>query len=121
MVEQNAGSATFSSGWATVKTSIASGGSYARQGTKNASMSWTFVGTTARLGYVSAKTNGKALIYLDGKLKTTFDEYGSTVAKRTYSVTGLTNAQHVLRVVVAGLKSTSATGYYVNVDLLSTS
>jgi hypothetical protein len=119
-VEQNAGSATWSSGWVTVKATVASGGSYARHGTKGASMSWTFKGTSARLGYVSAKTNGKALIYVDGKLRTTIDEYGSTSAKRTYVVSGLTNAQHVLRVVVAGLKGTSATGYSVSVDLLTT-
>jgi large repetitive protein len=120
LVEQNAGSAAWSSGWATVKTTIASGGSYARHGTKGASMSWTFVGTSARLGFVAARTNGKALVYIDGKLRATLDQYGSTSARRTYSVTGLTNAQHVLRVVVAGLRSSTATGYYVSVDVLST-
>ena len=120
-VEQNAGSATWSSGWATVKSAVASGGSYARQGAKGASMSWTFKGTSMKFGYVTARTNGKALIYVDGKLRTTLDLYGSTAAKRTYSATGLTNARHVLRVVVAGLRSTSATGAYVTVDLLSTS
>jgi hypothetical protein len=120
-VEQNAGSATYSSGWAAVKSTVASGGSYVRVATKGASMSWTFVGTSARLGYISGKTHGKALVYVDGKLRTTIDQYGSSSSKRTYSATGLTNAQHVMRVVVAGLKATSATGYYVSVDLLSTS
>ena len=119
-VEQGAGSATFSTGWATVSNSAASGGTYSRTTTKSASSSWVFRGTSLKLTYMATASSGRMTVYVDGVSKGTVDQYSSSTLRRTYSLGGLGDAVHTVKLVNAYTKATLSKGYYVTVDALTT-
>lgn len=120
MVQQNAGSIVYAGSWSTVSLGTASGGSYTKATSKTASATWTFRGTSVKLGYIAQKAAGKGKVYIDGVLKATVDMYSSTSTKRTYTIT-VPSGVHTFKIVPAGLKSPAATSTAVNIDSLATS
>lgn len=120
VVEQNSSSVKYSGTWTTVKTSAASGGSYAKATATSASASWTFRGSSARVSYIGQKAAGKAKVYVDGVLRATLDMYSGTTIKKTFAIT-VTAGVHTVKVVPSGLKGALSTSTAVNVDGFSTS
>jgi hypothetical protein len=61
---------------------------------------------------------GKANVYIDGVLRTTWDNFSPTYAtqKVKYSITGLDPGQHTIRIEVLRKKNSLSSGYVVNVD-----
>lgn len=79
---------------------------------------FTFTGTEVK--WIGAKfTNrGQADIYIDDVFQTTVDEYASSQQNQLelYSKTGLASGSHRIKVVCKGIKNSSSTGYYIDVD-----
>jgi hypothetical protein len=119
-VEQNAGSSTYSSGWATVSSTLALGKSYARTATRSASSSWTFRGTSVKVTYLATISSGRMGVYVDGVLKTSVDQYSRVTARRTAIVGSLVDKVHVVKLVALSTKQAASKGYYVTIDALAT-
>gem|GEM_PF-3395545 len=104
--------------WTTVKSLSASGGSYSEDHSVGASASFAFTGTAVSWQTVTGPNQGDAYVYVDNVLKASIDNYAKTTTyKVTRAITGLTNAAHVLKIVVRGLKgSTAGTDSQVVVD-----
>ena len=101
--------------WSDLSRTLASGGSYGRSSTAQASATIYFTGT--RLDWVAMKgtTTGIADVYLDGVKVTTVN---LAAASATYGVTVwstgvLPEAEHYVRIVRS---ASSATGKYVTLD-----
>lgn len=118
-VQDSAASPKYTSGWSSVASAAASGGTVKRTATKGSSMSWTFVGTSAKLGYLAQKGAGKAAVYIDGALKATVDMYSKTTTKKSTSIT-VAKGQHTVKVVMLGTRNAAATSSAINVDYLAT-
>jgi hypothetical protein len=119
-VQQNSGSPVLSAGWTTVSAAAAAGGSYARTGTKGASVSWVFKGSSVRVLWLAYKNYGKIGIYVDGVLKLTVDQYGGGLSTKYSTVSSLSNGLHTVKVVALGTKGIKSTGTYASVDAFST-
>jgi hypothetical protein len=104
--------------WATAASSLASGGRYALGDQKGESFSLQFRGTSITWRTLLGRGMGKANVYVDGKLKGTYDQFATTTkaGSRTWK---LTDKVHTIRVVVTGTHRTGATGNRVVLDLLT--
>ncbi|TLM76850.1 MAG: hypothetical protein FDZ70_05985 [Actinobacteria bacterium] len=117
-VEQNDPAVVYSGTWSTLARSQFSGGSatYSEKGGSSASISFNGTG----IDWISARTTsaGKAKVYLDEVLVATVDLYRSPnlFQQTVYSVSGLDNGPHTLRIVNAGGKNPSSSGIRVWVD-----
>jgi hypothetical protein len=80
----------------------------------------TFKGTGIDWYATKTKASGKAVVYIDGVNKGTFDLYAGTAAYgvKVYGSPTLTNAVHTIKIVLTGAKQTAATGTDVSVDRL---
>jgi hypothetical protein len=104
--------------WATAASSLASGGRYALGDQKGESFSLQFRGTSITWRTLLGRGMGKASVYVDGKIKGTYDQFATTTkaGSRTWK---LTDKVHTIRVVVTGTHRTGATGNRVVLDLLT--
>jgi hypothetical protein len=76
-----------------------------------------FRGTAFRWITMRGPDQGRAAVYIDGKLRATFDEYAQTRDFRvTAFITGLTDAVHMVRIVVLGTSKAASSGTWVSVD-----
>ncbi|GAA3553898.1 hypothetical protein GCM10022197_06280 [Microlunatus spumicola] len=118
-VHENGTSAlTLSGGWRTTKTTTASGGTFSTLVGKNGFASMTFKATGVSWVSRPGPYNGLAKVYLDGRLVKTVDLYKSkTQFKKTvWSVKGLSDSTHTLKVVRTGKKNSAADGANLVVD-----
>lgn len=103
--------------WGAVSAAGANGGSYRATRLQNTTMTFVFNGTSIAWRTVRGPAMGKALVYIDGVLKGTFDNYRSTT---TYNYMraflNLAPGQHTITIKAAGTKSSSATNTIVAVD-----
>jgi bacillopeptidase F len=106
-----------SSSWRKARYSGASGGGYAVSRTAKSAATFTFRGTSVTWVTQTARTMGKAKVYVDGVLKAKVDNFS---AKSRWNVrravTGLSDSVHTVKVVVLGKKRARATGTDVLVD-----
>ena len=103
--------------WRTAKATTAAGSAYAVANLRGATTSFTFRGTSVSWFTQTAPTMGKAKVYVDGELKGTVDNFSKRSkwnVRRT--VSGLSDAQHTVRVVVTGSKRKAAKGTDVVLD-----
>ncbi|HEX6935761.1 MAG TPA: hypothetical protein VF227_04510, partial [Actinomycetes bacterium] len=103
--------------WRTAKATTAAGSAYAVANLRGATTSFTFRGTSVSWFTQTAPTMGKAKVYVDGVLKGTVDNFSKRSkwnVRRT--VSGLSDAQHTVRVVVTGSKRKAAKGTDVVLD-----
>jgi len=86
--------------------------------TTGASVSLTFTGTQVSWFGTKFSNRGNADVFIDDVLQTTVDEYNSTVLyqQELFTIGGLTNGSHTIKVVCKGTKNGSSTGYYVDLD-----
>jgi GH25 family lysozyme M1 (1,4-beta-N-acetylmuramidase) len=106
-----------SSAWSTVTDASAGEGAYVWSDVAGASASLSFTGTGVT--WITARGPGMGLaeIWVDGTLERTVDLYAASAAFGVLrSVTGLTDAPHMVTVVVRGTHRAAATGSSVAVD-----
>jgi GH25 family lysozyme M1 (1,4-beta-N-acetylmuramidase) len=107
--------------WRTVSNANAYNGSYNDEHLGGAEASFPFTGTTVTWYTVTGPSQGLAYVYIDGVLKGSYNQYASSAhykVARTFS--GLTAAAHTIRIVVRGVKGSSAgTGTYVSIDAIA--
>ncbi|MEF9907020.1 N-acetylmuramoyl-L-alanine amidase [Streptomyces sp. P9-A2] len=97
-------SATKSGKWTTKSSASYLGGKSYTSSTKNASLTWTFTGSSVAWVASRAATSGQAHIYVDGKKLTTVDLKSATAKYRDalWTKTWSTSAKHTVKIVVAG-------------------
>ena len=118
--ENGSAALALSSGWSTTRTTTASGGSFSTLVGRSGYASMTFKATGVAWISRPGPYNGIAQIYLDGRLVKTYDGYASkTQYKKTvWSVSGLSDTTHTLKIVRTGTKGSSARGANLVVDAL---
>ena len=105
----------YTAGWSRAAWSGASGGTYTRSTGTNTSLSSTFRGTAITYTWVRTASSGVARVYVDGALKATVNEYGSSAVSST-AIRGLVDKAHTIKVVVTGTKSAASHGVMVTLD-----
>jgi IPT/TIG domain len=105
--------------WTTGTTTSASGGTYRYINTAGASVTIAFTGSSIVLIAKKAPSYGNLTVTLDGVAKTV-SLYSSTTAykKTVYSSGFLTPGNHTLVITRAGTKSSSSTGYTIDIDAI---
>ncbi len=108
--------ATFT--WRKVVDKKAKGGSYFSEHRKGARASWTFSGKSVGWLTVTGPSYGKADVYIDGKRKSTVNNYTKTVKHGvTRTVKGLAKGTHTIEIRVLGKKGAKAgKGTFVAID-----
>ncbi len=105
------------SAWTQVRTSAASGGSYAVAGREGAAVRLSFDGTGVDWITVTGPNRGRAKVFVDGELVRAWDLFAPT---RTFGVVrtidGLDAGPHLLRIVVTGRHRPGAVGTLVAID-----
>ncbi|QYM64291.1 hypothetical protein [Microbacterium sp. Se5.02b] len=118
-VDDGAPGITYSSGWS---ASTNSSGSYNNtvhySNTVGSYVEYAFKGTGIKWLGTKNPDHGKVDVYIDGVLDTpAVDTFGHGVQQQVlYGKTGLTNAQHTIKIVVTGAKHNSSIGLYQDVD-----
>ena len=103
--------------WSRVGMTSASGHYVIRSDVSGAAVSMTFKGTSVRWYTMTAADQGKAQVFIDGKLVSTIDNYSSSTkygVSRTFG--SLSNAVHTVRIVVLGQHRSGAKGSLVSID-----
>jgi hypothetical protein len=84
---------------------------------KGVTVTLAFRGTGIVWTTMKSVTQGKAAVYIDGKLKATYDDYAAKTAyKVTRSISKLFDKVHTLRIVVLGTHHKGGKGNLVTVD-----
>jgi len=100
-----------------VRTTAASGGSYAVAGRAGAAVRLTFDGTGIDWVTVTGPNRGRAQVFVDGEPVRAWDLYART---RTFGVVrtidGLSGGVHTLRIVVLGRHRPASAGSLVAID-----
>ncbi len=112
----------YTGSWSHVANQSYTGGDYKNSesfsNTAGDSLTIPFTGTAIR--WIGSKTNnhGNADVYLDGVKQTTVDDSGSQSQAVIYSVSGLTDGAHTLKIVVDGTHSSGSTDNFVSIDAI---
>jgi hypothetical protein len=103
--------------WRTVSNTGAYGGSYVVEHLTGATAAYSFTGSSITWYTRTGPSQGKALVYIDGVLKATVNDYATAdhfKVARTFSVAAGT---HTITIRASGLKgATAGTGTFVTVD-----
>lgn len=106
-----------SSTWGPVADASASGGTYAASDTTGSAAWLHFHGTGVTLVTIRGPAMGRAELWVDGALVQTIDLYAKTTMEgATRTVSGLSDADHTIRVVVLGTHRAASRGSTVVVD-----
>lgn len=117
-IDDTSSAISYSTGWS-FSTSTQRYNSTSHYSNINGSYAqYAFTGTQICLISNRESNRGEAAIYIDGVLDTTIDLYSATAMyqQEVYLKTGLSNGQHVIKVVVTNQKNSLATDYYVEID-----
>ena len=117
-VEQTNPSIAYSGGWFANSMSAHSGGSATLAMDKDTQATFTFTGIGASwIGYQD-QWSGIANVYVDGVLAKSVDTYSATskAQQKLFTVSGLTQGQHTLKVVVTQTKEGASSGYWIWID-----
>ena len=103
--------------WPIVRAAAASGRGYATSDDPGASLGFWFRGTAIRWFTVRGPGQGRAAVYIDGKLHAIYDGYSPT---RSFGairrISGLTDSVHVIRIEALGTARPAARGAAVSID-----
>jgi hypothetical protein len=102
LVQENGSGVRASGTWKTATSAAASGGRTRYASAKGASLSFTFTGRSVAWVGRKAYANGRASLYLDGKLVGTIKQHATSTTNRfvTWARTFPTTGKHVLKIVV---------------------
>ena len=106
------------SGWSVTRHRTDYEGTSHKSSTRGDLATYTFTGTGVQwLGSV-ASNHGRAKVYIDGVLTTTWDGYSPTYAtqKVKYSIAGLAQGQHTIEIEVLHTRNPRSSGFVVDVD-----
>jgi beta-galactosidase GanA len=115
----------YAGSWSHVANQSYTGGDYDKtesfSDTTGSSMSVTFTGSAVQWIAPTASNHGIADVYLDGTQVATVDGYspGTDFQQVEYSVSGLADTSHTLKIVVSGQKNSASSGTYVSVDAIN--
>jgi hypothetical protein len=103
--------------WDETRASAASGGRYVRTDVPGADVAFRYRGRGIDWYAVTGPTRGKVDVYVDDVKRATVDNYtGSLRYGVKRSIAALTDAQHVMRIVVRSDRNISSTGRYRAID-----
>ncbi len=103
--------------WRTVASGAAYGGRFAHSSAVRAQVTFTFRGGGVDWFTVTGPYEGKALVYVDGKLARAFDNYAPATTYRVRrTIANLTDAVHSVMIVATGTKNPASRGTSVVVD-----
>jgi hypothetical protein len=107
--------------WAVVASKGAFGGKYSTEHLRGARSTWTFSGSSLTWWTRTGRDQGKADVFIDGKLKAHVDNFSRTTkAKVARTYRNLGKRVHTVTIVVTGKKhSARAKGAWVAVDAFS--
>lgn len=111
---------TYTGGWTVQGNSSEYGGSSHVTAAAGEEATYTFTGTGIEwIGDVGSG-RGKAEVYMDGNLVQTVNAYASTwkAGLILFSISGLANGSHTLKIKELGTKDPSSSGYWNNIDAL---
>lgn len=96
--------AKYGSGWRTVASAGATGGTLHRASKRGASMTFTFTGRAVGLVAPKGASRGKVKVYVDGSYVSTVNLYRSSAISKVvvFSRSWTTSASHRIRLVVVG-------------------
>ncbi len=123
--DDTASALDYTGSWSHVSNQSYTGGDYQKtesfSNTTGDSVSVTFTGTAVQWIAPDANNHGIADVYLDGNQVATVDGYspGSEFQQVLYSVSGLADASHTLKIVVSGQKNPASGGTYVSIDAIN--
>jgi hypothetical protein len=114
------GEQTRPSPWRTVELPSASAGSVSMSQEAGASATFTFSGTGVRWTTLRGPKQGRAAVYVDGRLVRTVDDYApETTPGAVRTIDHLIIGIHTIRIVALGRARAAATGAFVSIDRLS--
>lgn len=115
-VQENSVAAHYT--WRSVSNAAVYGGAYRTEHLAGATVGYGFTGTSVTWYTVKGPTQGSAYVYVDGVKKATVNNYAAATSYNVArTVTGLTNASHSLRIVVAGTRAVSVDAVKVGTTL----
>jgi beta-galactosidase GanA len=123
--DDTAAALSYTGNWSHVSRQSYTGGDYQNtesfSNTAGDSMSVTFTGTAVQWIAPTASNHGIADVYLDGNQVATADGYspGTNFQQVEYSVSGLPDSSHTLKIVVSGQKNAASGGTYVSIDAIN--
>ena len=81
-------------------------------------MELNFVGTGIKWIGTSSNSQGIAKVYVDGEFQAEVDQYSDSkqVMVNSFSLTGLSNGEHIIRVDVTGNKNSKSNGTRIEID-----
>jgi O-glycosyl hydrolase len=106
------------SGWSVTRHRTAYEGTSHKSSTRGDRATYTFTGTGVQwLGSVG-NIHGRAKVYIDGVLQTTWDSYAPAyrTQKVKYSIAGLAPGQHTIDIEVLRTRNPRSSGFVVDVD-----
>lgn len=100
-----------------VANSGAYGARYARSATGGSRVAFAFYGGGVDWFTITGPSEGKALVYVDGVLSRTYDNYGTATRFRVRrTIAGLAERVHVVTIIVTGTKNAASAGTNVAFD-----
>jgi SpoIID/LytB domain protein len=111
---------TYAGTWVSASSSAMSGGTYRYSSKAGSTATFKFKGTSIKLLGSIGPSYGKADVYLDGVKLGTLNAYSSSYAHQAklWERTGLSSAEHTLKITVLGTKDAASTGATVVFDAL---
>jgi beta-galactosidase GanA len=115
----------YTGNWSHVNNQSYTGGDYQKSesfsDTTGDSMTVTFTGTAVQWIAPRASNHGIADVYLDGNQVAAVDGYspGTEFQQVLYSVSGLPDTTHTLKIVVSGTKNPASGGTFVSIDAIN--
>lgn len=103
--------------WPKIDDAGASGGNYSTDVSTDAAFALEFTGSSITWKYTTNSACGKALVYIDGVLKETVDQYSPSLAyqvAKTYS--GLAATTHIIMIANSKTKNAASSNTYVTSD-----
>ncbi len=121
--EQNHSFIAYTGTWTSTTDSRHSNGSMVYSRTVGATATLTFTGNQVTWFGLKGRELGIAGVYLDGQFQGNVDLYnnGYLFQQVLFSVSGLSNTIHTLRIETTGSKNPSATAFYISVDAFDVS
>jgi GH25 family lysozyme M1 (1,4-beta-N-acetylmuramidase) len=107
--------------WNPEYSSLAYGGRYVMANLNGETARFTFRGTAIAWATMIGPNQGLANVYIDGKLVLQVDGYAASLARAVRGVGGLTDAIHVVSIVVLGQHDRSSNNSFVSIDAWSVS
>jgi hypothetical protein len=104
--------------WTLGSTTSASGGTYRYINTSGAYLSFSFTGVGFKLTCKTAPSYGNLTVTIDGVAQTVSLYSSVTTYKKVVLTKFLTPGPHTVKIARAGTKSTSSTGYTIDLDAI---